>query len=256
MHLQFTRRAVFIYQREIRGPASAARGLIVGFAAGCNSRLVGTVLIVAGNKETAAMGPANASRCFLQQIASPFIETPFFVSNSAYDMYQILNELQLGCVPSNASVAGEPPCSPQQMQRFQEYRVAQLAALGPTLANPTTGAWIPSCFVHEMNVDYCSTQSLPNCRGWNLYAVAPFGGAPALSLGAAVTLWYDATMRNYDAILAQRRAFVLALAGQQQPVADEAPKSALAPELARVQVIDQVEYPLNPTCPFPPSPGL
>lgn len=90
------------------------------------------------------------------------------VLNSAYDQWQILNDLGLGCVPSTNGqpVSGVPSCTAAQMDVFQQYRLAQLKAVAPVLSGyPHNGAFIDSCFVHEQNVDYCSGQSLPNCVG-------------------------------------------------------------------------------------------
>lgn len=119
--------------------------------------------------------PAAPWHCFLQQYAAQvrpcgeveemplrphpvrqrraqYISTPLMVLNSAYDQWQILNDLGLGCVPSTTGqpVAGVPSCNAAQMAVFQQYRLAQLQAVAPVLAGyPHNGAFIDSCFVHE-----------------------------------------------------------------------------------------------------------
>jgi O-palmitoleoyl-L-serine hydrolase len=121
------------------------------------------------NADCLAVNPTETWRCFLQQYAAQFIKTPLMILNSAYDQWQILNDLGLGCVPSMTGhpVAGVPSCNAAQMAVFQQYRLTQLTAVAPVLSGyPHNGAFIDSCFVHEQNVDYCSGQSLPNCGTW------------------------------------------------------------------------------------------
>ncbi|NCX93970.1 MAG: hypothetical protein EBX40_04775, partial [Gammaproteobacteria bacterium] len=88
--------------------------------------------------------------------------------------YQTINERGINCVPSTNGqpVAGLPSCNSTQMEEFQAYRLSQIASMQEALALPGTGAFVTSCFVHEQNVDYCSGQSLPNCRGFIEYTVA------------------------------------------------------------------------------------
>jgi hypothetical protein len=73
------------------------------------------------NADCLTANPSETWRCFLQQYAAPYIQTPFMILNSAYDQWQILNDLGLGCVPSTNGkpVAGVPSCSAAQMAVFQ-----------------------------------------------------------------------------------------------------------------------------------------
>lgn len=50
------------------------------------------------------------------------------ILNSAYDMWQILNDLQLPCVPSTNGqpIAGYASCNGTQLAVMEQYRVAQL----------------------------------------------------------------------------------------------------------------------------------
>jgi hypothetical protein len=121
--------------------------------------------------------------------------------------------------------------------------------------------------VHEQNVDYCSTQSLPNCVGWLIFNVTMSPGAPAVTPQAAFTQWYTATRAGYGAIAARRAAAIdaavaaAAAGGEAQSVAaaaralrgsDEAEAAAdAAVAAARVQIVDPVTWPNNPSCPFP-----
>jgi len=42
-----------------------------------------------------------------------------------------------------------------------------LSAVRSNRAAAPSGAYVPSCWVHEENVDYCSNQGSPNCVGWS-----------------------------------------------------------------------------------------
>ena len=101
-----------------------------------------------------------------------------------------------------------------------------------------------------MNVDYCSGQTLPNCRGWAKYKIAPSGGAPGdppRTLSVAFPAWFNATVSSWDATT---RAFAAAAAAARAVVA--APRPARA-ALARGQDVDVQRYPMNPSCPYPPG---
>jgi hypothetical protein len=223
-----------------------------------------------------APGAAGVVKCFLQEYNAVFIKTPFAILNSAYDMWQTLNDIQIGCVPSTNGqpVAGVPSCTPAQMVTLQAFRRSQLAAVAPALQLPGTGAFIDSCFVHETNVDYCSTQSLPNCLGWNTYFVdIPNPVAPvSVNMDGTFAAWHASVTSQWAELTARRSAFVedvvmAAAARGEDPnraalraggmVGEGAlPQTVWRPEAGTVQVIDPVEYPANPSCPFPkPTPG-
>ena len=223
-------------------------------------------------------------KCFLQQYNAINIETPYIILNSAYDMWQILNDLQLGCVPSmnGQPVAGIQPCNTTQMETYQNYRTSQLQAVAPALSVPSTGAFIDSCFVHETNVDYCSSQSLPNCIGWNIYNVSIPNPIVQTSVNMDETFytWYNSVVSNnqYPIIKEQRKQLIqsymklvqstgrdindigyeMYFKRQQeknghQSTIDNLPTTIYEPmvEGGSVQVIDSAVYPANPSCPFP-----
>ena len=137
-------------------------------------------------------------KCYLAEYAAPFITTPLLLSNSALDMWGLGNVLRLGCIPTmdNKTYNKMAPCAPPQWAQLQGWRAAFHQRLLPLLAaRPTTSAFVVDCFVHEINVDYCSSQSLPNCRGWAKYLAAPFGGGGAGALlQHAVGQWVDAAL--------------------------------------------------------------
>ena len=119
-------------------------------------------------------------------------------------------------------------------------------------------AFIPSCYVHEINVDYCSGQSLPNCRGWGKYLVAPSAGTPGsvpITLQAAVTQWYTALFGvegAYERALAAGAAAVEAHVRRAAGGAAPGGVSGAAPG-AVAQWVDAQRYPNNPSCYFPPG---
>jgi hypothetical protein len=176
----------------------------------------------------------------MQPYAAKFIETPYIILNSAYDAYQTINERGINCVPSTNGqpVAGLPSCNSTQMEEFQAYRLSQIASMQDALALPGTGAFVTSCFVHEQNVDYCSGQSLPNCRGFIEYTVALPDGS-RINMAEGFQRWHSAVNDNYDEIINERRNMI------------RMGKSATRRISGTNQVIDSSVYPDNPSCPFP-----
>jgi hypothetical protein len=105
----------------------------------------------------------EAWKCLLAPYLSQFIKTPLFVMNSLYDTHQISNILQSPCVPSPIS-----SCTATQNASLLAYRNKMLTDIWPVIAGkPQNGVYLDGCYVHEQNVNYCSTQSLPNCVGWS-----------------------------------------------------------------------------------------
>ena len=50
---------------------------------------------------------------YFLQYSYPYIKTPIFAYNSAYDTWQLANILQLNCLP--------PKCSEEQMKQLEDY---------------------------------------------------------------------------------------------------------------------------------------
>lgn len=106
-----------------------------------------------------AVGP-DVYKCYLPEYSMNYIQTPLLASNSALDMWGILNILGLGCVPTqnNASYNGMSACNPAAWEKIQEWwggfqqRIKAVTGAAPNARS----AFIASCFVHEINVDYCS----------------------------------------------------------------------------------------------------
>ncbi|KXG38959.1 pectin acetylesterase 9 [Sorghum bicolor] len=94
----------------------------------------------------------NAYMCFFPQFALPNIRTPFFILNSAYDVYQFHHIL----VPPSSDPRGhwsrcksDPgACSTEQIATLQGLRSAMLISLKQFESKPMAGMFINSCFAH------------------------------------------------------------------------------------------------------------
>ncbi|KAK2653886.1 hypothetical protein Ddye_013742 [Dipteronia dyeriana] len=91
--------------------------------------------------------------CFFPQYALEYIETPFFVLNSAYDVFQFHH----GLVPPSADLRGHwnhcrfnpAACNAYQIYVLQGFRNDMLAALRKFLSySRLDGMFINSCFAH------------------------------------------------------------------------------------------------------------
>ncbi|KAM7272472.1 hypothetical protein ACFE04_027135 [Oxalis oulophora] len=91
--------------------------------------------------------------CFFPQYALRHITTPYFILNTAYDVYQFHHIL----VPPSADPHGHwnrckvnpAACNPEQLAVLQDFRKDMIAALYPTFKNSNRqGMFINSCFAH------------------------------------------------------------------------------------------------------------
>lgn len=108
----------------------------------------------------AAYPAAEAWKCLLAPFILEHIQADIYIMNSAYDAWQIGNN-QVGCV-STAS----KPCNDASVQAYGTALKARVRA-GLAAKKTAGGAFIDSCYVHEQNVNYCSSQGMPNCVGWS-----------------------------------------------------------------------------------------
>jgi hypothetical protein len=98
-------------------------------------------------------------KCLMAPYITPFLKTPVFVMNSAFDAYQLPSILFTKCTVSTQ----KNPCNDTLAQA---YGHDFLEAMAPVISKAKNGAYIDSCWVHEQNVNYCSDQAVPNCVGW------------------------------------------------------------------------------------------
>ncbi|XP_057837573.1 pectin acetylesterase 3 isoform X2 [Cryptomeria japonica] len=94
----------------------------------------------------------DPNQCFFPQHLFPYIQTPFFILNAAYDTWQIDNIL----VPESADLQGHwhyckmnpVDCTSTQLKILQGYRMQMLDALETYKESKTGGMFIYSCFGH------------------------------------------------------------------------------------------------------------
>ncbi|CAD6211991.1 unnamed protein product [Miscanthus lutarioriparius] len=146
-----------------KGLVRAEKVLLSGCSAGglatffqCDSlkeRLGGTVTRVQKNLNMDCLNSTdNAYLCFFPQFALPNIRTPFFILNSAYDVYQFHHIL----VPPSSDPRGhwshcksDPgACNTSQIATLQGLRSAMLSSLKQFESKPKAGMFINSCFEH------------------------------------------------------------------------------------------------------------
>ena len=166
-----------------------------------------------------------------------FLETPTYISGSC------------GGLRTSSGWAACPRTGPScgcPVALMAGWWAAFGSAILPLLAsNPSLGSFICSCFVHEISVDYCASQPLPNCRGWATYRVAPAKGGAPLSLAQAFPLWYDDTLARWGVVnvaFAESAARAGARGG-----------GGGGGELGPQQIFDAAQYPHNPTCVYAPG---
>ena len=108
----------------------------------------------------AALPTNDHWKCLMAPYLVQYIKTPLFVMNSEYDAYQLPNIAFLPCVPTSTK-----PCAGNASGVIAEYGAAFRDAIKAVAkANPANGAFVDSCWVHEQNVAYCSSQQrIPNC---------------------------------------------------------------------------------------------
>jgi hypothetical protein len=86
----------------------------------------------------------------MAEYIAPYLKTPLFVMNSAYDAYQLPNILQTQCPVSDALKQCDDSAAQAYGTMFKQ-RVADAVLK----ASPKNGVFIDSCWVHEQNLDYC-----------------------------------------------------------------------------------------------------
>jgi hypothetical protein len=105
----------------------------------------------------------EAWKCLMAPFIAKYVKTPIFVMNSAYDAWQMGNILGTACIPTPTQA-----CTGDQNATLRAYRdqfVSDIKAV--TDGKPANGVYVDGCYVHEQNVNYCSSQGMPNCVGWS-----------------------------------------------------------------------------------------
>lgn len=198
------------------------------------------------NARCLAAFAAEPWRCFFPNYYAPYVETPWHAMMAAYDLASLSMIYNLPCLP--------PKCAAAELQALRQWRGIYLRALAPAVASfPFNGAYADSCLVHEQNVMYCQNQPVPNCRGWNTYNVTAAGFPAQLTPQAGFSLWFDALSANWEGVVAQRRAWAARVdegtaSGGGYPQRRREEEAAGGAQ--QVLVVDPVEWPNNPSCPW------
>jgi hypothetical protein len=165
---------------DVLGPHSKVLGFpdagffLDGLSASTNTYLYRSLLQgadpvwnVTGSRGTnaacvAAHIPTNDTwKCLFAPYMLPYIRTPLFIMNSAFDAYQVPNIFGESCLNDGNG------CSSAVVTTLEGYRSMMIQAVKAGAKPSLDGCYIDSCYVHEQNVDYCSGQSVPNCVGWS-----------------------------------------------------------------------------------------
>ena len=190
--------------------------------------------------------PTTPYMCFFPQYSSPYIKTPWNVVMSAYDLATVSLIIGLECVPN---------CTGSELSALEYLRNQYLGGLTIGLESyPGNGAFICSCLVHEIMVDYCRTQPLPNCLGWNVYNVSATGYPPNLTPQQGFSLWYTTTVGNWDEIMEQRALWDSKVKNSifsGQPYPKHTAEELENLKASQVAILDPTVWPYNPSCPYP-----
>ncbi|KAI4319926.1 hypothetical protein MLD38_033464 [Melastoma candidum] len=118
------------------------------------------------NLPTNCTSRLNATLCFFPQNLLADIQTPLFLLNAAYDLWQIQSSLAPATVSINASWQqcrlNHLHCNAQEIQFLQDFRKQMLDAVNDFSSSNRSGVFINSCFAHcqtEIQDTWFSTSS-------------------------------------------------------------------------------------------------
>ncbi|KAK9077771.1 hypothetical protein SSX86_006109 [Deinandra increscens subsp. villosa] len=90
--------------------------------------------------------------CFYPQYAMPYVKTPVFVVNSAYDVWQVFNILASNETDPNGEFNNckmdLDECSATQLKRLEDFRMEFLGAVSAVANSSTNGMFINTCYTH------------------------------------------------------------------------------------------------------------
>ena len=123
-------------------------------------------------------------KCILSQYAAPFIKTPLFIAQTAFDSYQMHYFLQVfGCWSYGNEPYG-PNCRPETLDKINEYGAWMRGNVTTALAGQSAprGAFVPACSAHGQTTENEHPAGL-----WNWPARWSIGDATPMS---AFEAWY------------------------------------------------------------------
>ncbi|KAI3690369.1 hypothetical protein L2E82_48393 [Cichorium intybus] len=95
--------------------------------------------------------------CFYPQYVVPYIQTPIFILNSAYDTWQVYNILaSYEADPSGSFTKCKTTlneCSTSELQRFEEFRSEFLGTVSAIGNSSSEGMFINTCYTHCQSED-------------------------------------------------------------------------------------------------------
>lgn len=95
---------------------------------------------------------SDPAQCFFPQYVLPYIQTPMFVLNAAYDVWQVHNILAPGSEDPHGHwhycKLNPVNCTSSQLEILQGYRMEMLNELETFKHSETGGTFINSCFCH------------------------------------------------------------------------------------------------------------
>jgi hypothetical protein len=135
--------------------------------------------------------PGQEWRCFLAEVATPYVQAPLFVWQSKFDHFQLSEFLGADCARQqayNPPWAPAPVCSRNNSAAIVAYGEYFMRTLQPLLAAPglRRGVYLTSCVLHGMSYDQLTV-------GDN--AAGELGTTPSV----AFNTWYRAVLRGEGA---------------------------------------------------------
>ena len=91
----------------------------------------------------------DAYKCFIGQYALNYVNTPMFITNSLYDVYQHYRFMLLQCNPIPGATHGV--CNKNHLKYMNNYRGSMVEVIEMYIKNhPESGAWAVSCWSHPI----------------------------------------------------------------------------------------------------------
>jgi hypothetical protein len=153
--------------------------------------------VVAMQNATGALSPECRAaqggeewRCFMAQVATPYVRAPLFVWQSKFDHFQLTDFLSVDCAFEQAYTPPWKPaplCSQNNTKAIVEYGAYFMGTLKDLLAapGPHRALYLTSCVLHGMDWNYLTL-------GDN--AAGELGTTPSVAFNA----WYRAVVLGVD----------------------------------------------------------
>jgi O-palmitoleoyl-L-serine hydrolase len=122
----------------------------------------------------AQASPADAWRCFLAPVVTPYVESPLFIWQSKFDHFQLEAFADLSCMLAQAYF---PPwvenvtCNAADTAAVGAYGELFMQQFSPVLnvSGPFRGVFLTSCVLHGMDYVYLSVEDSSPLDAWNTW---------------------------------------------------------------------------------------